>query len=646
MSNNKVQKILVVDDEHLILRIITDILSKQGYEVRTAPNYHNAIQLLEAEEFSAVLTDIRMPEKSGIDLLSHVRELNEDVPVILMTGFASMDSAMEAVKQGAFDYLTKPLDFAKLTKVIKQSIEKFELQQTNKELVDKLQQINSSLEEKVSDRSRELKNILNSANEAIITTNNSLVIKTANPKTMEILGEDCVGKELSSLVKGINFKTIIPNIINNASTSKHAVRYGDKHLEINFSQYIDYETEEVFGIVAVIDDITDKKKLEQQLLHSTRMSAVGQLAAGIAHEFNNVLSGIVGYTSLALTRDDIEKVRKDLQVVDKASQRAIDVIKQLLTFSKQKEEKYTLSNIDEIIEDAISLTQNSLNKESIKIAKHYSKVPAVRMNKNEIQQVIINLIINAQHAIMQNGGSGNDKVIGIKTKVEGSDIKIEVSDTGVGIPKEVIPKIFDPFFTTKDKNQDKEQSGTGLGLSVSYAIIERHKGSIEVSSVKDEGTTFTIQLPYNQPLSESGSIEFNSDHTPANVLNKSESERKLNILVVDDEDFIRNLIEQSLSDDGHNIVLVKNGEDAAEQIKENSFDVIFLDVLLPDMNGLKLLGEIKVSNPSCMVVIITGSESKNIADNAIAEGAASFLHKPFTVSQIRDAVSEVLGVYN
>ncbi|MGH7885303.1 MAG: response regulator [Thermodesulfobacteriota bacterium] len=639
----KARKILVVDDEHLILRIITDILTKQGYEVRTAPNYHHAIQFLETEDFSAILTDIRMPEKSGIDLLTHIRELNQDVPVILMTGFASMDSAMEAVKQGAFDYLTKPLDFAKLTKVIKQSIEKFELQKTNRDLMEQLKEINNNLEEKISERSRELKNILNSANEAIITTDNSLIIKTANPKTIEIFGEVCVGKELNTLIKGINFKTIIPKILNNASyLTKHEFQYGDKHLEINLSQFLDYETEEVFGVVAIIDDITDKKKLEVQLLHSTKMSAVGQLAAGIAHEFNNVLSGIVGYTSLAMTRDDIEKIRADLKVVDKASQRAIDIIKKLLTFSKQKEEKYTLSNIDEIIEDAISLVKNVLDKEGIKIVKHYSKVPAVRVNQGEIQQVILNLIINAQHAIMQNKDSLSEMLIGIKTKVEGTDVKIEISDTGVGIPKEIIPKIFDPFFSTKNKNSS--QSGSGLGLSVSYAILERHKGSIEVSSVTGEGTTFTIQLPYNQPLSDSDSVQVETTNSlPSNSL---ESVRKVNVLVVDDEDFIRNLIEESLSDYGHNLTLVNNGADATSQFKNTAFDIIFLDIMLPDINGFELLREIKVYNPSAMVVIITGSESENIADSAIAEGASSFLHKPFTVGQIRNTVLNMLGLYN
>lgn len=638
-----IRKILVVDDEHLILRIITDILTKHGYEVRTAPNYHNAIQLLEDEEFSAVLTDIRMPEKSGIDLLTHVREINEDVPVILMTGFASMDSAMEAVKQGAFDYLTKPLDFAKLTKVIKQSIEKFELQKTNKNLVAQLQDINNSLEEKISERSRELKNILNSANEAIITTDNSLKIKTANPKTVEIFGEDCVGKDLGELIKGVNFKTIIPKILkDSAYITKHEFKYGDKHLEINLSQYLDYETEEVFGVVAIIDDITDKKKLEVQLMHSTKMSAVGQLAAGIAHEFNNVLSGIVGYTSLAMTRDDVEKIRTDLKVVDKASQRAIDIIKKLLTFSRRKDEKYELSNIDEIIDDAISLVQNVLDKEGIRIVKHYSKTPAVRINQGEIQQVVLNMIINAQHAIIQNKDNANDMVIGIKSFVEGSDVKIEISDTGVGIPDEIIPKIFDPFFSTKNKQSG--QSGSGLGLSVSYAILERHKGSIDVTSKKGEGTTFTIQLPYNQPLSGSDSYDVDSDNY--NAISSASSVRKVNILVVDDEDFIRDLIVQSLYEEGHNIDMVESGSEAKEKFKNINYDIIFLDIMLPDINGFKLLSDIKVYNPSAMVVVITGSESENIADNAIAEGATSFLHKPFTVNQIRDTVSSILGYYN
>jgi len=294
------KKILIVDDELLILRIISDILGKEGYEVKTAINYFNASQLLDGEKFDVVITDIRMPEKSGIDLLTHVREINSDIPVILMTGFATLETAVEAVKQ-------KPLDFNKLKRIVSQSIERFNLLSSNKKLVKELQEVNSNLEIKVSERTRELLNILHSANESIVTTDNELIIKTVNPKTIEIYEKDCVGKKLDELIGGINFETIIPKILKNSSyITKHEVKYGEKHLEISLSQLVDFDTKESFGVIVITDDITDKKKLEIQLLQSAKMSAVGQLAAGVAHEFNNVLSGIVGYTSLAMSRNDVK----------------------------------------------------------------------------------------------------------------------------------------------------------------------------------------------------------------------------------------------------------------------------------------------------------------------------------------------------
>ena len=166
--------------------------------------------------------------------------------------------------------------------------------------------------------------------------------------------KDCVGKKLDELIGGINFETIIPKILKDSSyITKHEVKYGEKHLEISLSQLVDFDTKESFGVIVITDDITEKKKLEIQLLQSAKMSAVGQLAAGVAHEFNNVLSGIVGYTSLAMSRNDVEKIREDLNVVDKASNRAIEVVRKLLAFSRQKDEKYTLSNIDEVIDDSL-----------------------------------------------------------------------------------------------------------------------------------------------------------------------------------------------------------------------------------------------------------------------------------------------------
>lgn len=636
------KKILVVDDELLILRIISDILGKEGYEVNTAINYHNAIKLLDENKFDVVITDIRMPEKSGIDLLTHVREINSDLPVILMTGFASLESAIGAVKQGAYDYLTKPLDFNKLKRIVVQSIERFELLQSNKKLVKELQEINSNLELKVSERTRELNNILNSANESIVTTDNDLIIRTANPKTNEIYGKDCIGQKLNELIQGVNFESIVPKILKDQSyITKHEVKYGDKHLEVSLSQLVDYTSKEVFGVIVITDDITDKKRLEVQLLQSAKMSAVGQLAAGVAHEFNNVLSGIVGYTSLAMSRDNVEKIREDLKVVDKASNRAIDVVRKLLAFSRHKDEKYTLTNIDGVIDDSVSLVSNTLAKEGIKIIKHFGKTPPVKINQGEIQQAVLNMVINAKHAIDSNTNiTPDEKVIGITTGISNGFVKMDISDTGVGIPKENLPKIFEPFFTTKDK--DSKEAGTGLGLPITYAIVERHGGSIDVDSIIGKGTTFSIWLPYDQPLSN-GNVSQVIDIDDKEQL---ESARKANVLVIDDELYIRDLIRDSLKDQGHNVTTVDNGEEAIELFDANHFDIVFVDYMLPGCSGLEVIKKIKPNNPQTTMILITGSANAYIVEEAMAEGATSFLQKPFTFDQIRDAVSTSIGQFN
>ena len=636
------KKILIVDDELLILRIISDILSKEGYEVKTANNYFNASQLLDGEKFDVVITDIRMPEKSGIDLLTHVREINSDIPVILMTGFATLETAVEAVKQGAFDYLTKPLDFNKLKRIVSQSIERFSLLSSNKKLVRELQEVNSNLEIKVSERTRELLNILHSANESIVTTDNELIIKTVNPKTIEIYEKDCVGKKLDELIGGINFETIIPKILKNSSyITKHEVKYGEKHLEINLSQLVDFDTKESFGVIVITNDITEKKKLEIQLLQSAKMSAVGQLAAGVAHEFNNVLSGIVGYTSLAMSRNDVEKIREDLNVVEKASNRAIEVVRKLLAFSRQKDEKYILSNIDELIDDSLSLVNNTLSKEGVKIIKHFGKTPPVKVNQNEIQQVVLNMVINAKHAIDENLElSYEDKVIGVTTEAVDGFVKMDISDTGIGIPRENIPKIFEPFFTTKDRNS--KEPGTGLGLPITYAIIERHGGSIDVDSEIGKGTTFTIWIPFDQPFANGNVPQIINMDKKEQI----ESARKANILVVDDELYIGDLIRDSLKDQGHNVTVLNNGEEAIEKFKEHHFDIAFVDYMLPGCSGLEVIKRIRGHNPHTSLILITGSVNSSIAESAVVEGATSFLQKPFTFDQIRNVVSTAIGQYN
>jgi two-component system, cell cycle sensor histidine kinase and response regulator CckA len=627
------RKLLVVDDEQLILRIISDIFSNEGYDVFTAINCDRALQLLKEVSFNIILSDIRMPEKNGIDLLEKIREFNPDIPVILMTGFASLETAVEAVKHGAYDYLTKPLDFNKLKSNIRHAAEKYDLLKDNRRLIKELQEINANLELKVKERNRELENILTSTHESIITTDRELVVKSANPITSYIFGRDCLDLKLSDLLEGINFQAIIPKILSNHyHTTKHEIKYADKFLEIAISQLADYETGEKFGLTMVTEDITEKKKLEAQVIQSAKMSAVGQFATGLAHEFNNILSGIMGYTSIALSRADIEKVREDLKIVEMASARASDLVSTLLSFSRQKDGKKQLASLEDVIEDAMKLIEHTFKTDNIEILAHYSKVPPIVMNVGEIQQVIINMALNSRDAIKEGG------LIVINTDLEGDYVKVEFSDNGIGIPKENFQKLFEPFFTTKKSESSK--SGTGLGLSVAYSIIERHGGRLEVSSEVGKGTTFTIWLPNIQRISSSDKIKLSNEE---NIDDALKTRRKGNILVVDDEKLISDLISEALMDFGHNVHTANGGESGISLLNKRHYDIIFLDLTISGNNILELFKEIKSLVPSAVIVIISGTPEEGILDKLLAEGAFSFIKKPFKIGEIQKTVERILG---
>ncbi len=630
---DKKKRVLVVDDEQLILKIISDILTKEGYEVVVANNCEKAAEYLRTSNFDVVLSDIKMPIKSGIDLLEEIKKKDPNIPVILMTGFASLETAVEAVQNGAFDYLIKPLDYGKLRSVIEHAADRYELYKENTRLLSDLKELNTNLELKVRERNRQLENTLNSTIESIITTDRDLIVETANPKTSEIFGRSCAGEKLSLLFQGINFDTIVPKILSDPSYStKHEVRHDNKFLEVTLSPLIDFETKEIFGVIAATEDITEKKKLEAQLIHSAKMSGVGQLAAGVAHEFNNILSGIIGYTSLALTRQDLDSARKDLKVIEKASDRAVEIVNKLLSFSRQKGEKFQVAQMEGIIDDALGLVEHTFETEGIRILRSYEKVPAIRMNLGEIQQVFLNLAINSKHAMPQGGA------IAISTKLAGNFVRIDFSDTGAGIPPENLSRIFEPFFTTKQSEGSK--SGTGLGLSVIYAIIERHGGRIEVSSELNKGTTFTIHLPNIQTVSKAPESEPAEKFQNAKVI---ELRRKGNVLIIDDEEFIRDIVSECLSSTGHNVMTAESGEQAIELIKKNHFDITFLDFSIPNKNGLELLREIKMIDPNSTVVIISSRPGEQLPDELTDEGAYNIIKKPFSVDQIQIAVSRVLG---
>lgn len=243
------------------------------------------------------------------------------------------------------------------------------------------------------------------------------------------------------------------------------------------------------AVVYILKDITETRKLKDQIYHRDRLSSLGTLTSGVAHEINNPLTGIIGYTEMLLMKDAAEPERKYLKNIYDSAIRCKRIVENMLAFSRQKTAQKSLENINDIIDKTIELHEYWLRNINVEIVKKYDLLPPISVDRQQMQQVILNLLINAEHAVSDSSLTG---IIECATThdQENRRVIISVTDNGAGIPDDILPKIFDPFFTTKPVNV-----GTGLGLSTAHGIVAEQGGTIEASSRPGKGTTFTITLP-------------------------------------------------------------------------------------------------------------------------------------------------------
>ena len=260
---------------------------------------------------------------------------------------------------------------------------------------------------------------------------------------------------------------------------------GTIYLISSFPIYFDEHDASVY----IMKDITETRRLKDQVYHLDKLSSLGTLTSGVAHEINNPLTGIIGYTEMLLMKNDDETTRKYLQNVYDAANRCKRIVANMLTFSRQNSAEKSIENINEIIDKTIELHEYWLKSTNIKIIRDYEEIPSVSIDRQQIQQVILNLIINAEQAISEKDVKGQ---IGFRTSYDekAGSVVVIISDNGSGIPAEVLPRIFDPFFTTKPVNK-----GTGLGLSIAHGIVAEQGGTIEAESIIGKGTSFIMHLP-------------------------------------------------------------------------------------------------------------------------------------------------------
>jgi PAS domain S-box-containing protein len=393
----------------------------------------------------------------------------------------------------------------------------------------------------------------------------------------------------------------------------------------------------IIGAVLVFRDITEKRKMEEELVKVQKLESLGVLAGGIAHDFNNFLTAIIGNLSLAkLDTEPSARIRISLEEMEKASLNAKDLTQQLLTFSKGGEPVKKLVRLPKLVKDAATFSLRGSNVRcDFSIAEDL--LPA-EVDEGQISQVINNLVLNANHAMPEGGIIGisaNNITLTASNNFSlpaGPYLKLSFQDHGVGIPPEHLLKIFDPYFTTKHK-------GSGLGLTVAYSIIDKHNGRLTVESELGKHTTFTIYLPASEnPASQT--------ETEAQRLFVGQGR----ILVMDDEDFIRKVAINMLSKMGYEVAVAKDGIEAIEiyrqaQLSKEPFGAVIMDLTIPgSMGGKEAIRKLKKLDPNVKALVSSGYSNDPIMSNFRDYGFQGVIKKPYRIQDMSDALRSVLIV--
>ena len=416
-----------------------------------------------------------------------------------------------------------------------------------------------------------------------------------------------------------------------------------RRLRFHFSPLFD-EMDKIDGVIISGRDVTDLKRLEEQLIQAEKLAAMGQMLAGVAHELNNPLTAILGVTELLRERSGTdEAMQRQLELTHRQARRAARIVQNLLEFSRPASPQKKPLDVNVLIERTLQLQEHSLRRNQI--AVHFQSqpgLPPVLGDGNQLIQVLLNLVTNAEQAIREVRDSGE---VYIRMTLRAGRIAVTVQDDGVGIRPEALPRIFDPFYTTK-----RPGGGTGLGLSICMSIIREHGGTLDAKALPGGGSMFTLDLPIVADLGATaggGAPLAISGNTPIPSKNNQHDIHGRAVLVIDDEESIRMLLQEGLSAFGLRVDCAGNAEAAAALLAERSYDVLLCDLNLTRPSGGKMSGRdvvdqvlaaVRPEKPS--IIFMTGDLVEE--DSAAAgSGEARILQKPFRISDVLALVQEV-----
>jgi two-component system, cell cycle sensor histidine kinase and response regulator CckA len=676
---------LIVDDNVANLYLLRALLQGHGYIVEEACNGAEALTKAQQNPPDLTISDLLMPVMDGYTLLRHWKtdEQLKEIPFVVYTAtYTEPRDQRLALALGADAFIIKPAEpepfMAAIHKVLMKENrgellpaserlfeERILLNEYNEVLVRKvekkvmqLEQTNRELLEEIAEHKRTTE-ALQLRDRAIQTVSQGIIItdpkQPDNPIIYastgferitgygadEAIGRNCrflrgkdtdketVGKLREAIAAGRSCAVEILNYRKDGTPFWNALSLNP----------VPDENGEVAYFVGVQNDVTERKKLENQLRQSQKMEAVGRLAGGVAHDFNNLLTIISGYSQLMLALPDVSSnIRESLRVISEAGEQAATLTRQLLGFSRQTLLQPRILDMNAIIDDTGKMLRRLIGEDILFTTVLDPNLSLVKVDPGHLDQILMNLAINARDA-MPTGGkltiettnvllSDDEAALHIDCKA-GEHVMLAITDTGCGMTPDILAHIFEPFFTTKEIGK-----GTGLGLAMVFGIVQQNSGCIHVYSEPEYGTTFKVYFPavVGQVIPKRNSAL------------KPEVGGTETILLVEDEESVRKMALISLQMHGYKVLTATDGKDALQimQTYGEPLDLVLTDVIMPNVSGPELARNLQVQFPQVKVLFMSGYTDDAVVRHGLLEADVSFIQKPYTPTELARKVRQIL----
>jgi len=664
LEDNSKIKILTIDDESCIRQSVRTFLEDYGFFVLEAENGKTGLETFYKEQPDIVVLDLRMPEMGGLEVLKTLNGSFPDVPVVVASGTGNVDSLVQALHLGARDYILKPiLDMEVLYHSIQKCLKESCIKKENKVYQERLEKLVQERTLALEQSEQRYKAVFEYTGTAAVILESDGTISMANSRFVKLADmhrEDIQGKKKWTEFIPSQDVTALKNYIQaeesaddfSGSPIQYEAPFFDKNRQ---KKYVYVSMGKIPGtgrLVMSLLDVTEKKKaekrwqgLENQLRKSQKMEAIATLAGGIAHDLNNILSPILGYADMIMrTTDSFTTTYRRSEKIHRAALRAADLVSQILFFNRGEAEEKQVFHLHPLIAEVVKLLQGSIPS-TIKIVDQVEKnCGLVRADATQIHQVLMNLCTNAYHAMEDAGGI---LTVGLQQKQltaadmieypnlpegQGDYLVIMVSDTGCGMPGDILERIFEPYFTTKEDGK-----GTGLGLAMAYSIVTSLHGDILVETQPGKGSSFSVMLPAVADQSHAEAKDVSPAVCPAGC-----GER---LLLVDDEPDVLDMWKEGLEFLGYAPKAFISSHKALEYYKtsHDQVDLVITDQTMPGKTGMELAKQMIAINKELPIILCSGYADPVTRQKVADAGIRRFVLKPVTAQILSQEIQKVLA---